>query len=185
MYWHLTQPCFIFSILKRSSSILHAIKFQGLISTWSDHFAYPSFLWTRTFTSFKPRGSHSGHRNLAINISNSKATGRGAGSLRRPIAPLWRRKSCHSVSLSECHHSNHHDYIWCKKRLTDQLGYHAELIDKCVGSRIWVVMKGEKGTFYPLWSRCGKRGRYELLMADFLSSNRIRWDITGFRWLCQ
>jgi len=27
-----------------------------------------------------------------------------------------------------------------------QANHTAELIDKCVGSRIWVVMKGDKGT---------------------------------------
>lgn len=37
-------------------------------------------------------------------------------------------------------------------RLTDFPGLFAELIDKCVGSRIWVVMKGEKGMVFLLFS---------------------------------
>lgn len=37
--------------------------------------------------------------------------------------------------------------------LIDLLVLREELIDKCVGSRIWVVMKGEKGTFSPPTSR--------------------------------
>lgn len=37
--------------------------------------------------------------------------------------------------------------------MTSQLTCGTELIDKCVGSRIWVVMKGDKGMSFNLVER--------------------------------
>lgn len=48
----------------------------------------------------------------------------------------------------------------------------SELIDKCVGSKIWVIMKGDKGVF----NLCGDLGLYE---ADFV--HRIQWYSHGLR----
>lgn len=47
----------------------------------------------------------------------------------------------------------------------------AELIDKCVGSRIWVVMKGDKGT----------ESLTFLASQDAHEHDRIQWYPARFR----
>lgn len=50
----------------------------------------------------------------------------------------------------------------------------AELIDKCVGSKIWVVMKGDKGSF-----------SYSSFFSMQLTECRIQWHSRRLRRLCQ
>lgn len=48
--------------------------------------------------------------------------------------------------------------------------YLIELIDKCVGSKIWVVMKGDKG-----------EAGHSAIYFDLLMFYRVQWNITWFR----
>ena len=45
-----------------------------------------------------------------------------------------------------------------------------ELIDKCVGSKIWVVMKGDKG-----------EAGHSAIYFYFLMFYRVQWNTTWFR----
>jgi hypothetical protein len=48
--------------------------------------------------------------------------------------------------------------------------YLIELIDKCVGSKIWVVMKGDKG-----------EAGHSAIDFYLLMLYRVQWNITWFR----
>src|SRR5436189_899612 len=58
----------------------------------------------------------------------------------------------------------------------------AELIDKCVGSRIWVVMKGDKGTTaWATWREAGQSRIHTLTTKQSLAAYCLDSTTTSVR----